>query len=38
VLKRSRVVIVTDPLIGGMEGRSPVSDRLVAAMPAGVSS
>ena len=38
VLKRSRVVIVTDPLIGGMEGRSPLSDRLMAAMPAGASS
>ncbi|MGH7167914.1 MAG: hypothetical protein ACREII_05225 [Nitrospiraceae bacterium] len=38
VLKRSRVVIITDPLIGGLEGRRPLSDRLVAATPAGASS
>ncbi len=38
VLKRSRVVIVTDPLIGGMEGRSPRSDRRLARMPAGISA
>jgi hypothetical protein len=30
-LKRSKVVIVTDPLIGGMEGRLPAFDRLLAA-------
>jgi len=35
VLKRSRVVIVTDPLIGGMEGRHPRSDMHLAAVPAG---
>jgi hypothetical protein len=29
-LKRSKVVIVTDPLIGGMEGRLPGSGRFVA--------
>jgi hypothetical protein len=29
-LKRSKVVIVTDPLIGGMEGRVPSRDGLVA--------
>nr|MBI3611787.1 LPP20 family lipoprotein [Nitrospirota bacterium] len=36
-LGRSRVVIVTDPLIGGMEGRapgsSPEAERLLAALP-----
>lgn len=31
-LKRSKVVIVTDPLIGGMEGRAPGSDGLLAAV------
>ncbi|MGH7260524.1 MAG: hypothetical protein ACREI9_07555 [Nitrospiraceae bacterium] len=30
-LKRSRVTVVTDPLIGGMEGRLPAFDRLLAA-------
>jgi hypothetical protein len=30
-LKRSRVTVVTDPLIGGMEGRLPSSERLLAA-------
>ncbi len=30
-LKRSRVTIVTDPLIGGMEGRAPGFDQLLAA-------
>lgn len=35
ILKRSRVVIVTDPLIGGMEGRNQRSDRHLAAMRAG---
>lgn len=29
-LRRSRVVIVTDPLIGGMEGRAPAQEGLVA--------
>ena len=29
-LKRSRVTVVTDPLIGGMEGRLPGFDRLLA--------
>lgn len=29
-LKRSKVTVVTDPLIGGMEGRVPGWDRLVA--------
>lgn len=32
-LKRGKVVIVTDPLIGGMEGRGPVDRGLVAALP-----
>ncbi len=36
-LGRSRVVVVTDPLIGGMEGRapdaSPEAERLLAALP-----
>ena len=30
-LKRSRVTVVTDPLIGGMEGRVPGSEQLLAA-------
>jgi len=30
-LKRSKVVIVTDPLIGGMEGRTPSGESLIAA-------
>lgn len=30
-LKRSRVTVVTDPLIGGMEGRAPGFERLLAA-------
>jgi hypothetical protein len=30
-LKRSRVTVVTDPLIGGMEGRLPAYEHLVAA-------
>jgi hypothetical protein len=29
-LKRSRVTVVTDPLIGGMEGRAPGSGQLLA--------
>lgn len=33
-LRRSKVVIVTDPLIGGMEGRVPITDGLLAALPA----
>ncbi len=32
-LKRSKVVIVTDPLIGGMEGRLPSPDSLTAWAP-----
>ncbi|OGW68240.1 MAG: hypothetical protein A3A88_09015 [Nitrospirae bacterium RIFCSPLOWO2_01_FULL_62_17] len=31
-LKRSRVTIVTDPLIGGMEGRAPGFEHLLAAV------
>lgn len=36
-LKRSKVVIVTDPLIGGIEGRGPIPDSLLAAVMAGAS-
>ena len=31
-LKRSRVTVVTDPLIGGMEGRAPGFEQLLAAV------
>lgn len=36
-LRRSKVVIVTDPLIGGIEGRIPAPDGLLAALRAGVT-
>ncbi|MBI4400745.1 MAG: hypothetical protein HY581_03845 [Nitrospirae bacterium] len=31
-LKRSKVVVVTDPLIGGMEGRAPMPDGVLVAV------
>ncbi len=36
-LKRSRVTVVTDPLIGGMEGRVPGSESLLAAATPGAT-
>jgi hypothetical protein len=37
-LGRARVVIVTDPLIGGIQGRGPNNDMLAAAVPGMVST
>ncbi len=37
-LKRSRVTIVTDPLIGGMEGRAPGFEQLLAAAASPVAT